>query len=925
MTNSFIELEGVRVHNLRGINLQIRRDALTVICGVSGSGKSSLAFDTVFAEGQRRYVETFSPYARQFLDQIERPDADRIAGIPPSIAIRQNVRGQSSRSTVGTRSEILDHLRVLFAKAGQPWCKSCDLPATRFTPDSAADLLLEIGQGQRAMVTFETGDRCSADELNRRGFVRAIVDHQTQPLQSIAEPNETGFTVVADRIRIDVDARERIAESLEQAFLEGAGRCEVLVENAGDQPDACRRIDGRNWRVIPVSTRLMCRACGREFAESTADSLNFQSPLGACRTCEGTGQVSGMSFAKIVPDPSLSLQQGAIVPWTTPAYRHELDELLELAPDYDIPVNIPFGELGDQHLKLIRAGVPERNFGGLDGFHDWLVRHRYRKGVSVFLNRWRTWLCCLTCHGHRIISDGSEQRLAGQTIITVSKLELSDVREWLAEVFGAMSVELATALSVIIRQLKSRLDYLLDCGLGYLCLDRPMPTLSGGEAQRVVLTAALASGTINMVYVLDEPTAGLHPEDTSRIIASSRRLQQSGNTVIVVEHDRDFILAADEVIEIGPGAGNAGGDVVFHGTPDELLAADTETARHLNQSRGKAFVAASNRPLTEQWITFRDVHAHNIAGLSGRIPLGVLCVISGVSGSGKSSLVVDTLYPALRRRFRQPAEPVAECTVEEVAADKSLTGVELLDQRALPRTRRSVPATMIGCFDEIRRLLSETHEARKRNYKPGMFSFNSSSGGRCEGCEGRGIVTVEMQFLADIHSTCELCAGRRFRSDVLEIRYRDRNIHEILDMTAEEAFTFFNGHRRIQQRLNALRQAGVGYIRLGQPVSTLSGGESQRLRIAALLAGVSLDGDSCSATSGKTQVGDRTLFILDEPSTGLHMKDIAVLMNCLNNLVEIGHSVLVIEHDSEVIRGADYVIEMGPGAGRLGGTIVSER
>jgi len=923
----YIEVEGIRVHNLRNFNLKIRRNALTVICGVSGSGKSSLAFDTLFAEGQHRYVETFSPYARQFLDRVERPDVDRIAGMPPAIAIRQNLRTQSSRSTVGTRTEVLDHLRVLFAKAGQVVCPKCNVEAVVMSADSAADHLVALADGRRSMLLFDAR-AIGTSELLQNGFTRCIVDGATVSLNELDERDVEfdSFCVVVDRLRVADSTRVRISESIEQAFQSAGGRCIALVDAAEDADvPGVKIVDGKRWQPVVLSEGLICTCCGREFIEPSADLLSFQSPLGACSKCEGFGQVSGMTLQKVVPDESISLRDGAIQPWTTPACRHELDELLALADDYEIPVDVPFAEVHAAARQLIHDGVPERDFGGLAGFHRWLVKNRYKRGVSVLLNRWRSWLTCTACGGTRLSDTARCLQLGGVTLTDVCQEEVSQLDGWLSGVTVSFTEDMAAALTTSLRQLRDRLRFLNDCGLGYLSLDRTMKTLSGGEAQRVVLTAALGSGLINTLYVLDEPTSGLHPADTQRVIEATRRLQQLGNTVVVVEHDGDFIRSADELVEIGPEAGNAGGTVVFQGTPSELFASgSTATADSLAESIRAPARVQFRQPAS--WLKFTGVTCHNIQTLSGALPLGVICAVTGVSGSGKSSLIVDAIYPALCRRLGQTCDMSGDIVVANVDGWKDLSEVALLDQSPLPRSRRSIPATTIGCFDEIRKVFSATHEARKRNYKPGMFSFNSVQGGRCEHCEGHGVVTVEMQFLADIETTCEQCAGRRFRADVLDVRYRDRNVHDILKMTGDEAFVFFNGHRKIQQCLNALRQAGLGYICLGQPVSTLSGGECQRLRIASLLAGIPQDENATvprnRAAAGRSRSGP-TLFILDEPSTGLHAKDITSLMQCFNHLIEIGHSLIVIEHDSLVVRHADYIIEMGPGAGHDGGQIVS--
>lgn len=928
-STSTIDLEGVRVHNLKNISLKIRRNSLTVICGVSGSGKSSLAFDTLFAEGQRRYVETFSPYARQFLDRVERPEVDRIDGIPPAIAIRQNARSSSARSTVGTRTEIMDYLRVLFAKAGAVVCATCDQKAVSLTADSAAQHLLNIADGCRSMLVFDIeGQAGLLQDLHADGYARCIADGKTYPLEELADAPTIPATVqiVTDRVKIAASSAVRLAESIEQTFAAADGRCVAIVEAGDDASEAdCIIVDDKRWLRIPLSRHLMCQGCGQEFAVPSAEHLNFQSPLGACQTCEGTGQISGMTFEKVVPDSSMSLNEGAIQPWTTPAYRHELDELLTLAPHYGIPVDVPFEELGEGHRQLIHDGIPEQHFGGLIGFHRWLVRNRYKRGVSVYLNRWRSWISCPDCLGNRLATSAESIRLNGLTITDAACKELGDLEQWVESSIAGLSTEMQTALAAPIQQLRQRLQFLNHSGLGYLSLDRTMSTLSGGEGQRVALTSALGSGLINTLYVLDEPTSGLHADDGRLVIQAARRLQQLGNTVVVVEHDPEFIVAADEVIEIGPGAGEAGGEVVFQGTPERLIQQPkTATAIALENLQESSEQLASDRREISARFKFRGVRCHNVQDLSGELPLGMICAVTGVSGSGKSSLIVDALYPEACRQLGKVCNHESESSVAELTGVEHIADIRLLDQSPLRGSRRSIPATTIDCFDDIRKLLADTHEARKRNYKPGMFSFNSAQGGRCPGCEGRGVVTVEMQFLADIETTCEACSGRRFRPDVLDVRYRDRSIYDILQMTADTAFTFFNGNRRIQQRLNALRQAGLGYIRLGQPASTLSGGEAQRLRIAALLAGVDINEDGQLTNAGKVSrpQAQGTLFILDEPSTGLHLQDIAALMKCLNHLVDIGHSVIVIEHDQEVIRRADHVIQMGPGPGKQGGQMM---
>ena len=849
----FIELEGGRVHNLQGISLKISHHTLTVICGLSGSGKSSLAFDTLYAEGQRRYIETFSPSARQFLDRIERPAADRISGLPPAIAIRQQLRSDGARNTLGTRSEVLDSLRILFAHAGRQFCPTCRIPINVISAEHAAAEILQKADQRRIQICAVIGFDLSTDEnlpadLVRQGFPRAIVGEKTVRLEEVSLSQvQSPLIVVVDRLKADVAAATRIAEAVQNSSSLSSAACLVLVESSSSVSSEIIPADGIEWQCLRYSHRRACPNCSRQFPELSADLLNFLSPLGACSVCEGTGQ-----------------QKPAAAPNSKRKRTTEKAALL----------NAP----------------------------------------------------CTSCGGTRLNDDARHIRWGSMTLPEIAQLELDDLAQWLDCQFALLGVEMRTGLHSALEHATRRLQFLLESGLGYLSLDRTMKSLSGGEAQRVMLTSALGSGLINTLYVLDEPTAGLHASDTNRIINCVRNLQRAGNTVIVVEHDPQFILAADDVIEIGPGAGSEGGRVEFQGSVAQLLKARTLTGEKLRQNKAQpSSTLVASRRTPEAWVKLRNVNCHNIKRLNADLPLGVFCVVTGVSGSGKSSLIVDTLYPAICQHLKLPTPSDATGTLESLQGADNIDHVVLLDQSPVLRSRRSIPATWIGVFDDIRVLLAETHESRKRNYSRAVFSFNAASGGRCPVCEGRGIVTVAMQFLADIETVCEECSGRRFRPEVLEIRYRNRSVFDILNMTADEAFTFFNGHHRIQQRLNAIRQTGLGYVRLGQPLSTISGGEAQRLRIAAMLAGVPLaDGDVAAENRKAASLvkSGRTLFLLDEPSVGLHMQDIERLVGCINFLLQTGHSVIVIDHDQALISQADWEIELGPGPGKQGGQIV---
>ncbi len=882
----FIELEGVRVHNLRNINLKIRHNSLTVICGVSGSGKSSLAFDTLYSEGQRRYVETFSPSARQFLDRIERPAADRIVGLPPAIAIRQQMRADGPRNTLGTRSEVLDSLRILFSRVGRQFCPNCSQLVNAISAEAAASVTVERCRGSRIMIVAllpwtETQTEIVAT-LIRQGFTRTIEQGKTIRLETMTSWSANNpLAVVVDRLKADEASLSRISEAIVTAMRLSDGACTVLAEMDSEPSPELQELDGSSWYVLKFSSRQVCASCNRSFPALTTELFSFSSPLGACNACEGTGSIE---------------------------------------------------EKPSQKSRGSKSAI----------------------GSQI----------CSECSGNRLNADSASVQWGNQSLPKVAAMELGELVDWLSDRFAELTIPLRLALQPAFEHADRRLKFLIDSGLSYLSLDRSMKSLSGGEAQRVMLTSALGSGLINTLYVLDEPTTGLHTSDTDRIIKTIRHLQKSGNTLVVVEHDPSFILSADHVIEIGPGAGDDGGRVVFEGTPRELLQAATLTGEKLrqNQSRtrlpepapdlkapeGKSLrtaiagiskasvnetpesnAAARKRLAPECWLELKGICCHNIHNLVVRLPLGVFCAVTGVSGSGKSSLIADSLFPSLCQRLQIPYSGQASGSVEQIEGLSHIENVLLLDQSPVQRSRRSIPATWIGVFDDIRILLSETHEAKKRNYSRAMFSFNASSGGRCPVCEGRGVMTVAMQFLADIETRCEECGGRRFRPDVIEIRYRDRSVFDILNMTADEAFSFFNGHHRIQQRLNAVRQTGLGYLRLGQSLNTISGGEAQRLRVAAMLAGIPLSEGDTSAENRKAATltsSGRTLFLLDEPSSGLHMQDIDRLLNCIDFLLQTGHSVIVVDHDNFLISQADWQIEMGPGPGKLGGQVMrSER
>lgn len=917
----FISLRGVDVHNLKSIDLDIPHRKLIVLCGVSGSGKSSLALDTLYAEGQRRYIESFSAYTRQFLQRLEKPDADRIDGIPPAIAVTSKNAGRSSRSTVGTATETADYLRLLYAKIGEVFCLECRQPVRRDTPQSAAELLQSLPPGTRYLIAFalaipRDGDwpRVSAG-LVEDGFIRVVTDGRIVNLtaEPLGQPSDDGSPsedryAVVDRLSAGETADQRVRDSLETALAKGRGKAFAIVEQ-GDGATLsvngrgiATTIDGRAWRRIGFSNRLACEDCRLEYPDPEPRLYSFNSPLGACPRCEGFGNVIDVDMELIVPDPRKTLREGAIAPWNTPAYAHELEELLALANDYGLPVDVPFSQLETEQVELITRGVPERNFGGLSGFFAWLERRKYKMHIRVFLSRWRSYRPCPTCGGTRLRPAALATRVGGHNIAEVSAMKIRDA----AELFRHLGLTpwQSQVGRQMLQQVQARLGYLEKVGLGYLTLDRTLRTLSGGEIRRVALSSALGSSLVNMLYVLDEPSIGLHPRDIQRLLDAILGLRDRNNTVIVVEHEEAMIRAADQVIEIGPGAGDRGGQVVFQGTPAEMeLSPASLTGDYLAGRRGAGSVAR-RRPPNHGWIRLAGSRGNNLKNITVEFPLGLLCVVTGVSGSGKSTLVEHTLYPALCRRLRKEAPKPHD--FDDVFGDGQIEDVIMVDQSPIGRSPRSNPVTYLKVFDEIRAVFAETIEAKTRGYTASHFSFNVD-GGRCPACNGDGCIEIDMQFLADVYMKCGQCHGTRYRDEILDVTYRGRHIAEVLEMTVREAFTFFRGRAKVQARLKRLIDVGLDYIRLGQPANTLSGGESQRLKLAAYMSGVKRG---------------RSLFLLDEPTTGLHFADVVQLLDCFDALLAVGHSLIVVEHNLQLIKAADYIIDLGPGAADEGGRVV---
>jgi excinuclease ABC subunit A len=912
-----MRLRGVAVHNLKQVDLDLPHREWIAFCGVSGSGKTSLALDTLYAEGQRRYVESFSTYTRQFLEQLDKPAAESIEGIPPSVAVTRKNSSRSIRATVGSATQINEHLQLLFARIGEVVCYSCGQRVDRDTAESAADVLMQLPEGTRLMLGFISvcGKERMANEwlsdLIALGYRRCIFEGGAEEVSpALAEQlRDVGeLDVVVDRLTVNAVAATRLRDSLENSLEAGRGAAVAWIDTANamshDSHDKVQSIDGRLWVRRVFSRRLRCERCGVQYPDVEPQLLNYNNPLGACPACEGFGNVIDVDMQRVVPNPEKSIREGAIAPWKTPAYAHELEELLALAPRYDIPVDVPFNELSDEHLRLIREGVPERQFGGLVGFFQWLERRKCKMHVRVFLSRWRSYYPCPACGGARLKPAALAVRIAGRNIAEVQAMKVSDALVWL------LGLELSDwerhVGKLLVDQVASRLEYLERVGVGHLAIERPLRTLSGGEAQRVALTAALGSNLTGMLYVLDEPSAGLHPADLPRLVDAVHVLRDRGNSVAVVEHEPSLIMAADHVVEMGPGAGEFGGKVIFEGSPTAMLdhpesrTGDWIAGRRQGPDRGV------RRSTNHGWLRVVGARGNNLQNLTIEVPLGVLCVVTGVSGAGKSTLVQQTLFPAVAHRLRLEAEKPAD--FDDVLGVGQIEDALRVDQSPIGRTPRSNPVTYVKAFDPIRALFAETTGAQARSFKAGHFSFNAEEG-RCEACEGDGFKQIDMRFMADVYMRCPECHGARYRSEVLEVKYRGLSVAEVLDLSVREAFNFFRGHKKIQSRLKCLIDVGLDYLRLGQPANTLSGGESQRLKLANYVS---------AARRG------RTLFVLDEPTTGLHPSDVMQLIDCFDSLVAMGHSLIVVEHNLQMMRAADYIIDLGPGPAEAGGHIVAE-
>jgi len=917
-----LRVRGARVHNLKNVTVDVPHNAITVVTGVSGSGKSSLAFDTIYAEGQRRYVESLSAYARQFLERMEKPDVDEISGIAPAVAIRQKNSTRNPRSTVATSTEIYDYLRLLFARCGQTFCTKCGEQVRKDSPDEIATRVLSLTPGQRFYVLYllrvaspagqpaakrvskkaapgPTADalRQALLELQKRGFNRL---YQAGCVHEFSSPEtllDVDFSrpvyVVVDRLAVSPESRSRLVDSIEICYREGQG--EAILEFLGDGA-------GSPGERLTFNERFECKNDGTIYQEPEPRLFSFNNPYGACPRCQGFGNTIDFDLNLVVPDPGKSLEGGAIEPWTKPRYRGLFQDLKQWARGRGIATNVPWRQLSAEQRRLVLEGDPENNYKGLKGFFHWLERKKYKLHVRVFLSRYRGYATCPECSGTRLRAEARAVRIVEKSITDVCKFTVKEARAFFAGL--QLSEAQLKIADKILEEIRTRLQFLDEVGLDYLTLDRLTSTLSGGESQRIQLATSLGSHLVGALYVLDEPSIGLHPRDTQRLIDILKSLRDLGNTVLVVEHDPDTIQAADHVIDLGPGAGELGGKLLFAGPYSAILEEHKSlTGRYLSSELRIPVPNLRHRP-SGKFLRLFGAYLHNLQNLDVMIPLGTLTVVTGVSGSGKSTLVHDVLYKALAAK-RVGGSVKEFC--DRLEGDSNIREVVIVDQAPIGRTPRSNPATYLKAFDAIREVFADTPDAKRRGYAAGHFSFNVP-GGRCETCQGDGTVTVEMQFLADVELICEECRGTRFKSSVLEVRYHGKNIHEVLQLTVREALAFFVNVPKVVSKLRILNEIGLGYLRLGQSATTLSGGEAQRLKLAAHLTQTDNSG---------------ILYILDEPTTGLHFDDIAKLLAAFRKLLDGGASLLVIEHNLDVIKSADWLIDLGPEGGDHGGKIIA--
>ena len=926
MTKEAIEVRGARVNNLKNISFSIPVGRMTVVTGVSGSGKSSLAFDTIYAEGQRRYVESLSAYARQFLERMDKPDVDEIRGIAPAIAIRQKNSTRNPRSTVGTQTEVYDYLRLLYARVGTTLCRVCGRVVTRDSPESAATETLEtLLEGTRFFVLFpalavdedsRNGDgttnrkksksRAASSarhgttsvtahlmSLMQRGFTRLYDAEKLETIElrspdDYTRPDFTNVFVLVDRLVARSDVQERLVDSLETCFREGHGTS--LIQTSEDKPTAIR-----------FTERFECKHDGTVYATPEPRLFSFNNPYGACPACQGFGNIIGLDLDLVIPNPALTLSEGAIEPWTKPQFEWAKTEMHNFCKSEGIPLDVPFSDLTSAQSNAIVDG--KAKFAGVRGFFAWLETKKYKLHIRVFLSRYRGYTLCPECGGGRLRQEARDVHVGRMTLPEVCALSIKDSSKFFDSL--ELTDEKAAIADRVLHEIRRRLRFLVDVGLDYLTLARLASTLSGGEAQRIQIATNLGSSLVGALYVLDEPSIGLHPRDSERLVRLLHSLRDIGNTVLVVEHDAEMMRAADHILDIGPAAGELGGHVIFEGCYQDLLKCKASlTARYL-RGEVEIKVPKQRRIPNKKRLIVRGAREHNLRGIDIEVPLDMLVCVTGVSGSGKSTLIHDIIYAGLKKQRGEWQGHVG--AFQKLDGANHIDEVILVDQSPIGRTPRSNPVTYIKVYDAIREAFSNTREAQAHGFDPSHFSFNVP-GGRCEVCQGDGTVTVEMQFLADVELVCEECKGTRFKPQILDVRYRGKNINDVLSMTVREALIFFRDVARITNRLRVLDDVGLGYLRLGQSATTLSGGEAQRVKLAAHLS---------------KRTGTKTLYIFDEPTTGLHFDDINKLLAAFRALLEAGGSLLVIEHNLDVIKTADYIIDLGPEGGDAGGYVVA--
>ncbi|GBD98934.1 UvrABC system protein A [bacterium BMS3Abin07] len=881
MSYNWLIIEGAKQNNLKNISLKLPHNKVIAVTGISGSGKSSLAFDTIFAEGQWRFIESLSTYARLFIEKLDRPDVDSIKNIRPAIALQQHNPVRGARSTVGTITEIYDLLRILFARVATQFCPECGTEILRWNPSSVVREMVKKYEGEKAVIVFLSS--ISADELKMKGFHRVFIDGKIVDITEIKKDIRT-YPVVADRFVIK-DSK-RLSDSIESAWRHGNDSVRVIIPPSGE---------------LIFSAGNTCDRCGHDISEPSPVLFSFNHPLGACPECNGFGNILRYSRDLVIPDTDMSIADGAVEPWEKPAAHWLKEQIIENAPKSGIDIHRPFHMLPDDQKEMVFQGT--EHFYGIDDFFEELEHKRYKIHVRVFLSRYRSTITCPRCKGKRLKKEALSYRIADRDIADISGMKIGDLLTFFEHI--GLSEHQTSIAKEVLEQINFKIRYLNRVGLDYLSLDRPSRTLSGGEYQRINLSNQLASHLTGTLYVLDEPTVGLHAKDTETISSIMEEISRLGNTIIVVEHDRNIINTSGWVVELGPGGGRNGGNIVFSGPIESFLKQDTLTAQYIKGDK-KISIPPGRRSRKRQYIFLEGASGHNLKDIDLKIPLQTQTVVTGVSGSGKSSLLIDTLYNAIARKLKKSAEtPLA---YRSISGQEHIKDIKLIDQSPIGRSPRSNPATYLKLFDSVRKIFAGLPGSKAKGYTPGFFSFNVP-GGRCEECAGEGFQKIEMYFFEDVFVKCHACNGSRYSSEALGITYRGKTISDILNMTMEEASIFFSDIRNLSGHISLLLEIGLGYLLLGQPATTLSGGEAQRLRI-------------CAEFSSRTK--NDTLYILDEPTIGLHLHDVAKLINIIRQLVDRGNTVVVIEHNPDFIKTADWIVDIGPGGGDRGGKIVFE-